>query len=141
MTGRPESVGSSLWLVPPEDSELYKTIHSLILTSIPSLYPIAIPPQFVPHISLTVDTIAPDSELPQPQKWLDRLKLGDLSKLKISIGEVDVGKIFFQKLTMLCERTPELLELAAHCRGVATGNVDEADGWVKQNYKPHCSLM
>lgn len=118
--------------MPPEDSELYKAIHFPILPSIPSLFPIAIPPCFTPHVSLTVDTIFPDAELSQPQKWLDRLKLGDPSKLKVTIREIDIGESFFQKLVMLCERTPELLELAAHCRGVAIGDVEEAQTWVQQ---------
>lgn len=141
MSRRPETTGSSLWLVPPESSDLYKALHTLIFTSIPSLFPIALPPRFTPHITLTADTISPDAELSQPQKWLDSLKLGNLSELKMSIGEVAVGEMFFQKLVLLCEKTPELLDLAAHCRGIATGNVEDAREWVRENYRPHCSLL
>ena len=141
MSGKPESLGYSLWLVPPEDSELYKAIHSLIFTSIPALFPIAIPPEFTPHVSLTTDTISPDALLLKPQAWLDELQLGSLSKLRLIIGEVEVRELFFEKLVLACEQAPEMSELAAQCRAVATGNIKDAQAWVKQNYKPHCSLL
>ena len=139
MADPPKSAGSSLWLVPPEDSSLYKAIHSLITTSIPPLYPIALPLRFTPHVTLTANTIS--SELQQPQQWLNGLKLPDLSSLKMAIREVQVGDIFFQKLTMSCEKTAELCSLASFCRRTGLGNEGEAKGWVEQNYRPHYSLM
>ena len=141
MPGKSESTGYSLWLVPPEDSEFYKAIHTLILTTIPALFPVAIPPQFTPHVSLTTDPISPDVVLKKPQAWLDELQLGDLGKIKLNMGDAEVRELFFEKLVLRCEQVPEMLELAAQCRAVATGNIKDAQAWVKDNYRPHCSLL
>ncbi|KAK3696550.1 hypothetical protein LTR37_017892 [Vermiconidia calcicola] len=141
MANAPKFSGSSLWLVPPEDSQLYKAIDQLIKTTIPSLYPIAIPPQFTPHITLTADTLSAGSEEEAPQQRLDDLNLSGLDNFKVTIGEVTVGSIFFQKLTMQCKRTPGLCKLAAYCRGVGLQNEQEAREWVEKEYRPHASLM
>ena len=138
-SSKPKGTGSSLWLVPSEDSELYKAIHNLIITKIPSLYPIALSPHFTPHVTLTANTIP--SDLSEPQQWLDRLKARESSKLRVLIRELDVGEIFFQKLTMNCEKTPELCDLAEHCRAAGLNNDDDAKSWIQKNYRPHCSLM
>ena len=132
--------GSSVWLVPPEDSALYKAIHHLINNIIPSIYPIAIPPQFTPHITLTANTIPSDLQSSDSQKWLDNLNLPN-GKLRVAIEDVQVGSIFFQKLTMRCETSRPLCNLAAYCRGIGTGDETEANDWVQQRYRPHCSLM
>ena len=135
--------GSSLWLVPREDSELYKTIHDLITNKIPSIYPIAVPRHFAPHITLTSGINNPNAESSDPQKWLDSITLPDPSNLEIAIQDVEVGSVFFKKITMKCQKTHELCELAATCRaaGVEGLGKHEAQTWVKESYLPHCSLM
>lgn len=130
----------SLWLLPPEDSELFKALQSLIHTSMPSLYPISIPPRFSPHVTLTANTIPKDWAESQPRNWLEKLQLPE-DDLKVTIQNVHVGEIFFQKLIMLCEKTAQLCDLAATCRAVGDEIRKDAREWIDQYYKPHCSLM
>ena len=131
--------GSSLWLVPPPDSALHKTISTLITSTIPSLYPIALPPRFSPHLTLTADTVKSSSD--DPQKWLDGLDL-PVEKLEIRVKEPQVGQIFFRKLTLRCEKDDALKGLAAACRRAGTGaGAEEVRRWVEEVYAPHVSLM
>jgi 2',3'-cyclic-nucleotide 3'-phosphodiesterase len=134
--------GASLWLVPPEDSELYKAVHDLILNKIPAVYPDASPARFTPHITLTSDVILADFK--QPQEWLDNLTLHDgFTNEYVRLNFMQVDTPFFKKLTISCEPTKSLLELAAHCRTAGVENVDskKAWDWANDEYKPHCSLM
>jgi 2',3'-cyclic-nucleotide 3'-phosphodiesterase len=134
--------GSSLWLVPPEDSELYKTIHELIINKIPPLYPNASPPKFTPHVTLTSDLTS--DHQPEAQQWLDSIALPEsVSSMKVTIRHVAVGSIYYQKLTMRCDKTAELCDLAATCRAGGVDDVDsqQAQRWAKEKYGPHCSLM
>ncbi|KAI6997745.1 hypothetical protein KC363_g1667 [Hortaea werneckii] len=167
--------GSSLWLVPPEDSALYRTCHQLITTHIPSLFPLALsrPPLFTPHVTLTSDTVPPhifpeqeqqrssssqtppsptDSAISSAQRWLDSLDLPPprmiQEGLKVKIQKVQVEGHFFRKLTLRCEKSPQLCELAATCRArrggeglVGGGEQNEAWEWVREHYAPHLSLM
>ncbi|KAI7088965.1 hypothetical protein KC356_g2906 [Hortaea werneckii] len=170
--------GSSLWLVPPEDSALYRTCHQLITTHIPSLFfPSTLapspPPLFTPHVTLTSDTVPPhlfrkqeqqqqsssSTTSPSPadpatsaQEWLDSLDLPPppmtQEGLKVKIQKVQVEGHFFRKLTLRCEKSPPLCDLAATCRalrgaeGLAGGaEQKEAWEWVREHYAPHLSLM
>lgn len=137
--------GSSLWLVPLEDSELYRTIHNLVLTGVPSKFPNATPPpQFTPHVTLTADTV---SDSKDPQAWLDGIVLPDSVKnLEIKIEQLHAGKIFFQSLIMLCEKSSALCGLAVHCRAAGgardkSTELQPAERWAREEYVPHCSLM
>ncbi|KAK3615621.1 hypothetical protein LTR56_026479 [Elasticomyces elasticus] len=135
--------GSSLWLVPPEDSELYKAIDNLVNQRLPSIYTNASPKRFSPHVTLTSDTI---SDYADPQEWLDSISLpreDALASLVVTIKDVQVGKPFFRKLTMACTKTVELCGLAGHCRVAGVEGVEQeaADKWVDESYSPHCSLM
>ena len=153
-------LGSSLWLVPPEDSTLYQTLQALIQTGVPALYPIALPVHFTPHVTLTADTLqSPWPSSPYAaQAWLDNLPLSDeqVQNSHITLHEVAVGEIFFRKLAINCETTPALVNLAARCRarallrerGGGEASLDDneeeektARDWVEKNYAPHCSLM
>ena len=137
--------GYSLWLVPLEDSDLYKTIHDLTLNRIPSIFPDGNPARFVPHITLTSNVLpGPADQTSQTQDWLDRMTIPDSgSGLKVAIHEVEVDVKFFKKITMRCDKTHELCELAAFCRaaGVEGEDVDQGRLWVEKEYLPHCSLM
>ncbi|RMX74663.1 hypothetical protein D0869_12368 [Hortaea werneckii] len=174
--------GSSLWLVPPEDSALYRTCHRLITHHISSLFPpgaVPPPPLFTPHVTLTADTVPSDllEQGPQEQRreqelressstsptepatsaetWLDELVLPPPSRdLKVAIQKVQVEGHFFRKLTMQCEKSSQLCELAATCRaacgveGLLDGGeqegaekLEEAGKWVRECYAPHLSLM
>ncbi|KAF2722552.1 2, 3 cyclic phosphodiesterase [Polychaeton citri CBS 116435] len=133
--------GSSLWLVPSQDSALYEAIQELITNHIPALFPNTSPPDFFPHITLTSDALLEDGT--DPQEWLDGLSLPSQSKLEIWIREVEVGSIFFKKVTMRCDKSPELKALAAACRQAAVKGVgsEAAREWAEEKYMPHCSLM
>ncbi|KAI6799124.1 hypothetical protein KC332_g16459 [Hortaea werneckii] len=156
--------GSSLWLVPPKDSALYKTCHQLITTHIPSIFfsALAQPVPFTPHVTLTADTVPsdlfPDSTDPaiSAQKWLDSIDLPPPSTtqegLKVKIQNVQVEGPFFRKLTLRCEKSSQLCELAGRCRahhggkeGMVGGEHDEegeeVEKWVRESYAPHLSLM
>ena len=134
--------GSSLWLVPPEESSLFKAIQTLIAEQIPPIFPVAIPPRFPPHVTLSGDiTVSDESDA---QEWLDSLSLPkNIDNLKLVIGEAEVGDIFFKKVTMTCNNTPELEDLAAACRAAKSQIVEatKAYGHATEQYLPHCSLM
>ncbi|KAI7267329.1 hypothetical protein KC345_g7949 [Hortaea werneckii] len=165
--------GSSLWLVPPEDSALYKTCHQLITTHIPSLFSSSLappPPLFTPHVTLTADTVPPDlfpvstDTAISAQKWLDSIDLVPTTTrtttmkqegLKVKIQNVQVEGHFFRKLTLRCEKSPRLCELAWRCRahhggkeGLVgeeqkreEGEKEQVGKWVRESYAPHLSLM
>lgn len=135
--------GSSLWLVPPDDSELYKAIHDLIINHIPPIYPGTTVPHFTPHITLTSNIDLSLGEQSDAQNWLDKIHLPDTTHLKVAIKQAEVGSPFFKKITMRCEKMPELCELAAACRiaGVKGTDAQKAHVWVEEQYLPHCSLM
>lgn len=138
--------GSSLWLVPPEDSELYKTIHDLIVDQVPSVFPGTAPPQFAPHVTLAADVVLPDHDSSElaAQQWLNSIDLpADAQTAEVRILDAEAGSVFFKKITMGCEKTAELCHLAACCRtaGVPGLGSDEAKKWAKEEYRPHCSLM
>ena len=132
--------GSSLWLTPTPNNPLHKTLTTLITTSIPALYPIAIPPRFSPHVTLTADTITNEKD---PQTWLDNLQLPDTTAdLEVRVKEAQVGEIFFRKLKLRCEKTDALRELAGACRRAGTAEGErEVEEWVRGVYEPHLSLM
>lgn len=127
--------GSSLWLLPPPSSSFNSTLQSLISHSIPSLFPSTQVPHFIPHITLT-SHIPSGSTSSDPQAWLTNLSLPSLSSVKIQSPKV--GTLFFQKLTLACEKSHELTALAKACRSQAVGDdvVAFAEG-----YYPHTSLM
>jgi len=140
--------GSSLWLIPPKDSPLYHAIDHLINKDIPSHFPQTPtpPPHFYPHITLTSDISPPPTA--SPQQWLDTLPLPPTNNhtddyiLRITILELEIGDIFFKKVTLRCEKTPALAELAASCRAAAVGvEHDKAKAWAQDKYAPHLSLM
>lgn len=135
--------GSSLWLVPPESSELYRVCHELILKQVPSACLVDQPTHFTPHITLTADLMLQGLEGSTAQQWLDRLTLPYGETLRVPIREVEVGRVFFKKITMRCEKTSGLCELAAMCRAACVDGLGEAGAmkWVEQSYLPHLSLM
>lgn len=133
--------GSSLWLVPPPDSDLDNAISLLITSSLPSTFPSTRPPKFAPHITLTSDITLEDAS--DSQKWLDGLSLSLPSGMRVAIREVEVGEVFFKKVTMRVEKDDALLKLAALCRAAGVQGADDggAKTWARDNYLPHCSLM
>ena len=168
--------GSSLWLVPPEDSALYRTCHRLITHHIPSLFPGAVPPPplFSPHVTLTADTVSPnfrergqeqDQGQSSPsfsstdptisaQTWLNSIVLSPPTRdLEVAIQSAQVEGQFFRKLTMRCEKSSQLCELARTCRAQGlkrldggeqqgeAGKEEEVGKWVRECYAPHLSLM
>ncbi|TKA80307.1 hypothetical protein B0A55_02213 [Friedmanniomyces simplex] len=141
--------GSSLWLVPPPDSDLHKALQDLITTHLPSIYPSSSssssppPPNFPPHITLTSSTTTPPTD---PQAWLDSIPLSPeevLAALTVSIRDPLVGTPFFRKLTLACGKTRELCDLAVRCRVAGVEGVEEAEArkWMIASFGPHCSLM
>lgn len=130
---------SSLWLVPPPETALNKTISKLINETLPPLFPEALPPHFEPHLTITASTIPTPSK---PQEWLDQLSIPDLDGLSVKIGDLHVGDIFFQKLIQLCDKSRQLCELATACRAAGTGESTEiTKSFIEENYMPHVSLV
>ena len=141
--------GHSLWLVPAPDSSLYKNIHTLILSTIPSLYSESATHAFVPHITLTSDVTLSPSAREDPQTWLDGLNLDFHSTeenrfpLTVDARSLEVSEAFFRKLTMPAAKYAEIKELAARCRSAGVSGVDleAAREWAEGTYMPHISLM
>lgn len=134
--------GYSLWLIPPESSSLFEALQELIEFAIPSIYPGTLTPSFTPHVTLTAGMIDPELVGQDPQAWLDNLAVPrSTSNLKVTISELHIGSIFFQKLIMLCEKSSELCDFAMFCRALGTMEEESANDWVQENYRPHCSLM
>lgn len=142
MADRGPTGTSSLWLVPSQNSSLYKAIHTLITDSIPSVFPTANAPLFTPHITLTANTISSESSSSEFQQWLDNIALPSINDIEITINAIEIGEIFFQKLIMLCDKSWQLCTLAAACRSAGTGHsLERSREWIGENYRPHCSLM
>jgi 2',3'-cyclic-nucleotide 3'-phosphodiesterase len=128
--------GLSLWLIPPEDSEIHTFLADAITRIVPStLTTEDPPPQFEPHVTLA-------SQIPRaaitgdPQTWLDEINLPDTSAVEVDFQELAVGDTFTKKLFIRCRRSDSLLSLASACRGFSAGvKVGEAE------YDPHVSLV
>jgi hypothetical protein len=130
----------SLWLVPPENSPLSKSISKLINKALPPIFPEVLLPTFGPHVTLKGNPVLEPAS--DPQAWLDALQLSGLDRLCVSAGELHVGNSAFNKLSQLCKKMPELWHLAATCRAAGTGAAYETERrWIEENWKPHVSLI
>lgn len=138
--------GSSLWLLPPQDSKLNAALQHLIASAIPSIFPRAAAPHFIPHVTLTADTDLSADAARDPQAWLERLQLPvEAEHARLVLRGPRVGEQYFQKLTLACDKTSPLKDLAAACRVSASPNGGDARAaardWVEGTYNPHLSLM
>lgn len=130
-TGDP---GLSLWLIPPENSDIYNALKNAIDHQVPHAPGIQDAPRFEPHITLT-SRIPKASVGTDPQKWLDELNLPSVSAVEVKFQELASGETFFKKLFIRCERSESLLRLVSSCRGSSSAKTDEAQ------YDPHVSLL
>jgi len=129
--------GLSLWLVPPEDSEIHDLLADAITRTVPSVLaakekdPL---PRFEPHVTLASQlpraTIAGD-----PQTWLDQIDLPITSGVDVDFQELAVGDTFTKKLFIRCRRSDSLLSLSSACRQFSAVKSGEAE------YDPHVSLV
>jgi 2',3'-cyclic-nucleotide 3'-phosphodiesterase len=128
--------GLSLWLIPPEDSEIHTLLADAITRIVPSTLTTQDPPhQFEPHVTLA-SQIPRASITGDPQTWLNETTLPDTSAAEVEFQELAVGDTFTKKLFIRCRRSDSLLSLASACRGFSTGvKVGEAE------YDPHVSLV
>lgn len=134
--------GSSLWLIPPSDSEIQGVLSALITTTIPAQFPeLEATQDFPPHLTLTSNV--PESVTQnEPQTWLDNLPISLEDSPSVSFQSLDIGQHFFKKLTLSVPKVP-LQNLAATVRAAAVENGDEAAAkrWVDEMYAPHVSLL
>jgi len=135
--------GWSLWLVPPPDSKVNSVLARLISTTLPAILPqLGSVPDFAPHVTLT-SLIDPSIITPDPQTWLDNLKLTHCEDVRIRFNNLVTEQKFFKRLFIRCEKDPGLFCIAKACRkwGVAGGDHAKAGKWLIAEYDPHCSLM
>ncbi|KAK5171570.1 hypothetical protein LTR04_001594 [Oleoguttula sp. CCFEE 6159] len=135
--------GSSLWLVPPPSSPIYKALQTLIDSTIPSRFPDLQPPHFVPHVTLTSDIPA---DLADPQALLGSIDLPSAGDVVVRFEALDVGEAFVKKLTLRVANDDGgagVVELATRCRskGVEGGDTKKAEEWARKKFMPHCSLL
>ncbi|KAK5095955.1 DNA replication initiation factor cdc45 [Lithohypha guttulata] len=140
---------SSLWVIPPRDDHPFnKSLLSLIQETIPSDFP-RVPKsnfKFLPHVTVTSE-ISPSTYGSDAQSWLDNLSLPtEFQKEKveptIELEEIEVGDVFFRKLTLRAKKDENLVKLASVCRSQGLGVSDEeGKKWAESEYAPHLSLM
>jgi len=129
--------GLSLWLVPPENSEIHDLLADAITRTVPSVLaakredPL---PQFEPHVTLA-SQIPKASITSDPQTWLDEIDLPITSAVDVDFQELAVGDTFTKKLFIRCRRPESLLSLASACREFSAVKFGEAE------YDPHVSLV
>ncbi|KZF26475.1 2, 3 cyclic phosphodiesterase [Xylona heveae TC161] len=135
--------GCSLWLLPPKDSQIYKTLATLIHDTVPDevqhdSHSVAEQTtfSFVPHLTLTADIYL--NEHTDFQKWIDTLPLDDdystqdsphaksLKDVPINFKDLTVGDKLVTKLTLGVHRNERLVELGTRCRAIGVLNAQTA---------------
>lgn len=134
-TNKAGDPGLSLWLIPPEGSDIYNALTKAIAHTVPPLLALSdLAPQFEPHLTLA-SRIPRQSIAGDPQKWLDELDLPSISAADVQFQELAVGSAFFKRLFIRCKRAESLLKLASSCRAYSSAKIDEA------LYDPHVSVL
>ena len=131
--------GSSLWLLPPEDSPLNATLATLIeKTSLrfDSTH------RFLPHVTLT-SNISPSVYGKDPQSWLDKLSFQSIESTAVIFMELASEDVFVRKLYIKCTKGDSIQKLATSCRQSVDGYGDytKANQWTASEYNPHLSLL
>jgi hypothetical protein len=129
--------GLSLWLVPPENSEIHDLLADAITRTVPSVLAAKREdslPQFEPHVTLA-SQIPRASIIGDPQTWLDEIDLAVTSTVDVDFRELAVGDTFTKKLFIRCMRSDSLLSLSSVCRQFSAVKSGEAE------YDPHVSLV
>jgi 2',3'-cyclic-nucleotide 3'-phosphodiesterase len=131
--------GASLWLLPPASHPLNAKLSTLIRRSKAHF---ASTHLFLPHITLTSD-IDPAVYGADPQAWLDALHLPAAEHVVVRFTNLASEDVYVRKLYIACRKLDGLCELAAACRREVKGFDEEekAQGWVKEKYAPHASLL
>ena len=96
---------------------------------------------FSPHLTLTSD-ISKENVRNEPQIWLDSLPLHLAKPPTVKFQSLDVGDIFFKKLTLSAQMEP-LHDVATQIRAAANegGDALAAERWARDVYAPHVSLL
>lgn len=135
--------GLSLWLVPPEDSEIHHVLTDAIARMVPSVLAAkheAPLPRFEPHVTLAVQIprVNITAFAANPQAWLDNIDLPDnTSPVDVEFQELAVGDAFHKKLFIRCRQTDSLLSLASACQTYSGVEMPGGPG----TYDPHISLV
>lgn len=134
MANKTADPGFSLWLVPPEGSDIYNALAKAIVNIVPPILGSSDSAvRFEPH--LTLASRIPKESITNPQKWLDGIELPPVAAAEVQFQELAVGDAFFKKLFIRCKRAESLLRLASSCRLYSSAKVDEAQ------YDPHVSIL
>lgn len=130
-----DDLGLSLWLVPPNNTELHDALTDAIARGVPTAIGDSKPsPRFEPHLTLTshIPKLPPGHD---PQEWLDGIKLPEITEVAVDFQELTIGNAFFKRLFIRCARTESLLQLASACRALSIPSGEQVD------YDPHVSLL
>ena len=131
--------GSSIWLLPPEDSPLNATLAALIEKT--SLR-FDSPHRFLPHVTLT-SNISPSIYGTDPQSWLDQLTVQSIESIAVIFEKLASEDVFFRKLYIKCMKGDGIQKLATICRQSSDGCSDytKAKQWTASEFNPHLSLL
>lgn len=131
--------GSSLWLLPPVDHPLDTILPTLIdKTSLR----FSSTHRFLPHVTCTSEIAASTYE-PDPQAWLDSLRLPDADDIHVIFEQLSSENVFVRKLYIKCHKNDGMKRLSQRCRQQVQGFEDEkqAEEWVEGKFTPHLSLL
>ncbi|KAF2761588.1 2, 3 cyclic phosphodiesterase [Pseudovirgaria hyperparasitica] len=152
--------GSSLWLIPPPSHPLTPILTALITQTLPPRLDPSAPP-FAPHITLTSNIPPSLYATSGPQAWLDALPFpphggrrdgkqdeGVTAGVGVSVRFDRVcteDYVFRRCYIKICDGSSAggLRELAQVARreGVLGGDEQKAREWVREEYRPHLSLV
>ena len=137
-------LGSSLWLLPPPTVEA--AFSQLTRKRIPSAFGYCNPlPILAPHITLTsgIPDSLTDSSDNTRREWFDSLPLALNAPPVVSIQSLAVGDRVTQKITLLVQKEPSLVDLAVQIRAMVVegGSMKAAQEWAKTIWMPHISLL
>ena len=128
--------------MPPKGSQIDLLLSRLIIGIVPQRFPeLTSPVDFSPHLTLTSD-IPKEVVETEPQTWLDSLPLNLTKPPMVKFQSLDVGDIFFKKLTLSALLEP-LHDVATQMRAAANegGDALAAERWARDVYAPHVSLL
>ena len=128
--------------MPPKGSQIDLVLSRLIQKTVPQHFPeLKSPVDFSPHLTLTSD-IPKEVVENEPQTWLDSLPLNLAKSPIVKFQSLDVGEIFFKKLTLSALIEP-LHDVATQIRAAANegGDARAAERWARDVYAPHVSLL
>ncbi|KAH0615148.1 uncharacterized protein H6S33_000784 [Morchella sextelata] len=131
-------MGASIWLCPPEGTQIEAILIKLISNTVPAYFGDEKVPDFRPHATIT-------SEIPpnlDPQEVLDSIDIKELPN--VIFTSMVIGETFFTRGTLHIEKNDSIVALATHCRekfAFGGQSKEDAEKWAREKFTPHVSLV